>query len=164
MDNTYITMNIVAIILSPLIASLITIYLTNKYNKKKDKIEILKKLMITRLNNSTMDYVYALNLIDIIFYDSDDVRNEYKKLLKEYNTNNPDLNEIYTRKLKLIEAILNNIGYNKINWEAISKPYAPNWYYDELKKQEQYKDAQLLFADIIKKFNKFSQEDNNGNK
>lgn len=160
MSDILIVINILAIIISPLIASLISIHLTRSNDKKQEKIKILEKLMLTRLNSSTMDYVNALNLIDIVFYDSKNVRNEYKKLLKEYYTDKPDSSKIYTRKLKLIESILKDIGYCKIDWEDISMPYAPIWYYDELQKQEKYKEAQLSFADIIKNINTPSQKDN----
>ena len=55
--------NIIAIVLSPIIAVLITRYLSIRTDKKKDKMEIFKILMATRYNRCTIEYVRALNSI-----------------------------------------------------------------------------------------------------
>lgn len=150
LDNLILIINI---LMSPLIATLISIYISNRYKKRNEKIKILEKLMITRLNRSSIDYVQALNVIDVVFYNSKNVRKEYKKLLEEYYSDKPNNEEINIRNLKLIEAISKDIGYTKINWEEIAKPYAPNWYYIELRNQEKFKNGQLAIADIIESIN-----------
>lgn len=142
--------NIFAILLSPLIATGVTLYFTHKNDKRKEKLVIFEKLMTTRLNRSTIEYVHALNLIDVVFYDNNNVRDELKKLLKAYHSEKSDNNEINIRNLKLVEAIAKDLGYDKISWEDISKPYAPIWYYDELENQEKYKCGQLAIADLAK--------------
>lgn len=160
MDNPWFLLsNIIAILVSPLIASGITLYFTHKNDKRKQKLSIFEKLMTTRLNISTIDYVHALNLIEVVFYDSKDVIAEYKKLMAAYGAEKQDKNENNIRNLKLIEAIAKNLGYTRINWEDISKPYAPVWYYDELLKQEKYKGGQLAIADLVNSITKSQNDD-----
>lgn len=162
MDNiSILLLNIIAILLSPLIATGVTLYFTHKNDKKKDKLALLAKLMTTRLNRSTIEYVDTLNMIDIIFYDSKNVRAELKKLLDAYRSDKPDNNEIDIRNLRLIESMTKHLGYTKMNWEEISKPYAPIWYYDELHKQEKYKCGQLEMANFIKLLTNIPNNTNN---
>lgn len=64
---TYIEIiNIVALIVVPIVAVLIGQYLQDRAQKRKDKMEIFKTLMIAR-NTLTVESVRALNSIDIIF-------------------------------------------------------------------------------------------------
>ena len=59
--------NIIAIILSPIIALYISHKVQISYEKRKEKIEILKILMARRIPSNSIEYVNALNIIDIIF-------------------------------------------------------------------------------------------------
>ena len=59
--------NIIAIILSPIIALFISHRVQINYEKRKEKIEILKTLMARRILANSIEYVNALNIIDIIF-------------------------------------------------------------------------------------------------
>jgi len=55
--------NIVALIVVPIVAVLIGQYLQDRAQKRKDKMEIFKTLMIAR-NTWTVESVRALNIID----------------------------------------------------------------------------------------------------
>lgn len=117
--------NIIAII-SPIIATLIALHISKKNETRNEKLKILRVLMVTRLNRACLDYANALNLIDVIFYDSRNVRQSYKELLDMYNKGNVSDTEFSTKNLKLIESIIKVIGYSKkINWDEISLPYTP---------------------------------------
>ena len=52
-----IGINILAIVLSPLVANIISI----KMNQRNEKLKILRILMMTRMNRSCIDYANALN-------------------------------------------------------------------------------------------------------
>ena len=145
-----IAINIIAILISPIIATAIAIYSSNKSERRREKIKILQTLMMTRLNRPCIEYVNALNLIDIVFYDSEKVRKSYKELLEMYRSGSEDGNEHNIKNLKLIESIVNDLGYSKkIKWDEISLPYNPVWFYKELEKQEKMKDAQVAFVDVL---------------
>lgn len=107
--------NIIAIIISPIIATLITLYISKRNEIRNEKLRILRILMVTRMNRSCIDYANALNLIDVVFYNSKKVRQAYKELLEMYYKENVSDNEANIKNLKLIESIIEDIGYSKKN-------------------------------------------------
>lgn len=72
--------NITAVILSPIVALLISNKIQTDKAKRQEKIQILKILMTQRFSVRSIDYVNALNLIDVIFIDSKEVRDAYSNL------------------------------------------------------------------------------------
>lgn len=107
--------NIIAIIISPIIATLITLYISKRNEIRNEKLRILRILMVTRMNRACIDYANALNLIDVVFYNSKKVRQAYKELLEMYYKENVSDNEANIKNLKLIESIIEDIGYSKKN-------------------------------------------------
>ena len=93
--------NIIAIVLSPIIAVLITRYLSIRTDKKKDKMEIFKILMATRYNRCTIEYVRALNSIDVVFYDSKKVRKAWSDYYSVLQHPTPNSNLIFDKELLL---------------------------------------------------------------
>lgn len=71
--------NIVALIVVPIVAVLIGQHLQNRAQKRTDKMEIFKTLMIAR-TGWTVESVRALNVIDIIFVNDKKVRNAWRDL------------------------------------------------------------------------------------
>lgn len=152
--------NILAVLLSPIIALLISKKLQEKEEKRKEKIYILKVLMTQRFSIKSIEFVNALNLIDIIFVDDKPVREAYKNLYNAYavkvDTNNADetlayTNEIKKKTTKLIESIVKNIGYkDKITWDTIQEPYIPQWLHDELIAKSEMNSAQVQLVNFIK--------------
>ena len=59
-------LSLIAIIIAPIAAVLIGQWLQNKAEKRKDKLDIFKSLMISRTGWSPKS-VRALNIIDIVF-------------------------------------------------------------------------------------------------
>ena len=152
--------NIFAVLLSPIIALLIAKKLQEKEEKRKEKVYILKVLMTQRFSIKSIDFVNALNLIDIIFVDDKLVREAYKNLYNAYavkvDTNNNDevlayCTGIKKKTTKLIESIVKNIGYkDKITWDTIQEPYIPQWLHDELIAKSEMNSAQVQLVNFIK--------------
>lgn len=144
--------NIIAIILSPIFAVLITMWLTTKNEKRKEKMEVFKQLMIARAIPGTIEYVRILNSLDVIFADSKHVRLAWKELFNEYAKTNLDFCTVLSKRTKLIEAIAKDLGYNdKIAWdEIISNPYIPSWLVDEWKQNDLLKEGQKGFVELVK--------------
>ena len=151
--------SILAIILSPIIALFISQKLQGEKELKKEKIAILKILMINRATANSIDYVNALNLIDIVFVNSKKVRENYKLLYESYN---PQIYNISTSQMlltKLIEAIVEDVGYKeKITWDTIQQPYIPIWLTNEIQANSAIKECALAIANIALNANK--QPDN----
>lgn len=145
-----IAINILAIALSPIIANIISIIMNQRNEKRNEKLKILRILMMTRMNRACIDYANALNLIDVVFYNSKKVRQAYEDLLEMYYKENVSENEANIKNLKLIEYIIEDIGYSKkINWNEVSIPYSPKWYFQELEKNEEYKKAIILIGRFL---------------
>lgn len=150
---TMAVINILAIVASPIIAILISDKQQNKKDKRNDKLWILKILMTQRIPMNDINYVNALNLIDLIFVDSLSVRNSYKELLNSYSQKETDCDaeKISRAKTKLIETIIADIGYkDKITWDEIQQPYCPKWLLDDIDKKSRIINAQANVAEIIK--------------
>ena len=64
--------NVIALIVVPILAVIIGQHLQNKAEKRKDKMQIFKVLMTSRIYGWTPESVHCLNLIDVVF--SDDKR------------------------------------------------------------------------------------------
>ena len=122
--------NLVAVIIIPILAVIIAQYLQNRSEKRKDKMQIFKVLMTSRIYGWTPESVHCLNLIDIVFSDDKEVRKAWKDLYDKYCVENPtetELKKIKDAQYKLLETIAHSLGYkNKITWETIQNPYIPN--------------------------------------
>lgn len=121
--------NLVAVIIIPILAVIIAQYLQNRSEKRKDKMQIFKVLMTSRIYGWTPESVHCLNLIDVVFSDDKEVRKAWKDLYDKYCVENPtetELKKIKDAKYKLLETIAHSLGYkNKITWETIQNPYIP---------------------------------------
>lgn len=144
--------NIVAIVLSPMFAVGLTIWLTKKNEKRKEKMEAFKQLMVSRAISGNYDYVKTLNSLDVIFADSPKVRQAWKELYEEYAKSNIDHIAILSKRTKLIETIAKDLGYDdKIAWnEIIANSYIPNWLVDEWKQNDILKEGQKGFVELVK--------------
>lgn len=139
--------NIIAIILSPIIALFISHKVQINHEKRKEKIEILKILMARRIPSNSIEYVNALNIIDIIFVDSPKVKAAYKSLYEAYQQQNYDVSKSQMMLTKLIEAIVADVGYKeKITWDAIQQPYYPVWLDNQLQTDSTIQKYNLAIA------------------
>lgn len=150
-------LNLIAIIVIPIIAVVIGQYLQNKAEKRKDKMQIFKTLMTSRIYGWTQESVHCLNIIDIVFSDDKKVRDAWKDLYDKYCVQNPDdiqLKKIKNAQYKLLETMAISLGYkNKVTWENIQNPYIPNGLIQQLesqnKSQQAYNNILLNMQEIL---------------
>jgi hypothetical protein len=84
--------NLLAILVSPVVAVLITVSLQNRKEKRAQKLHIFNTLIATRHSPIIEDNVRALNMIDVAFHDCPRVRelwHEYFNMLGNEGLNNP---------------------------------------------------------------------------
>ena len=160
-------LNLLAIIIIPIAAVCIGQFLQTRAEKRKDKMQIFKTLMTSRIYGWTQESVHCLNIIDIMFSDDEKVRNAWKDLYDKYCVQNPDeaqLKKIQNAQYKLLETMAKSLGYkDKVTWETIQNPYIP----DGMRRQQQeqaasqqvYKNILLNMQYMIPKNNK--AEENN---
>ena len=120
-------LNLIAIVVIPIAAVLIGQHLQNRAEIRKDKMQIFKTLMTSRIYGWTQESVHCLNIIDIVFADDKTVRDAWKDLYDKYCVvENPDaaqLKKIQNAQYKLLETISKSLGYkDKVTWETIQKP------------------------------------------
>ena len=154
--NDYLTL--AALIIIPIVAVVIAQWLQNRSEKRKDKMQIFKTLMTSRIYGWTPDSVNALNVIDIVFSDDEKVRAAWKDLNDKYRVTNPDqqhLKKIENAQYKLLEAMANSLGYkDKITWETIQNPYMPVGMAQQIEAQ---KNMQQAYYSAINGVNNFVQ-------
>ena len=139
--------DVVAIIVSPIVAVLIGQYLQNREKSRTDKKEILKALMVNRGLGWSIDSVKALNLIEIVFHDEDKVLSQWKKYYNKLCMENPaesELSDMKSEGDRLLKVMADSLGYkDKVTWDTIQKPYIPKGLTDNMLQQQQFQDAQL---------------------
>jgi len=153
MDDPFIVVNIVAIILSPIIAVFITQRLHDRAKKREDKLYIFKILMANRhMGWNGRDCVYALNIIDIVFSGSAKVREQWA-LFHEYMGRPPETISIKTSTIKrteLLEVMAEDLGYKgKITWVTVQSSYIPKGYTDYLESEARIHEAQSKIANLV---------------
>jgi len=154
MDNVvFIVINITAIILSPILAVVITQRLQNRAKRREDKLNVFKTLMANRSFGWVgRDSVYALNIVDIVFSDSKKVREQWA-LYYEYMGRPADSISMHTINIKrteLLEAMADDLGYKgKITWVTVQNSYAPKGYTDYLDSEARIYEAQTKIAQLV---------------
>ncbi|ELA7357916.1 TPA: DUF6680 family protein [Vibrio parahaemolyticus] len=140
-------MEILAILVSPVIAVLVTMWIADYKQKRNDRLEVFKSLMTTRESWSTLEFVRAINSIDVIFCERPKVRDawvEFRKSLDVVEPTSNQLESIQINHMKLLEAMANDLGYkDKITWEHIRTSYTPNWLSVDRQNESDFKNLQL---------------------
>ena len=149
---------VLAILVSPIIAVWVGSYLQTRTEKRKDKIVLFKALMTERIDGWSYGSVNALNIIDIVFDDDVKVRTAWKNLYEKYAIDS-GTDEIYKEiqelQHKLLEAMAVSLGYKeKIIWDSIRKPYLPKGLVELQEQQKQFQQGQLEVLDIARDWRK----------
>lgn len=134
--------NLTALIVIPLLAVLLGRWLQNLAEQRKDKMQIFKVLMTSRIYGWTRESVECLNIIDIVFAKDKPVRAAWKDLNDKYHVNDPspqEIEKIKQAQYRLLETISNALGYKgKITWEEIQNPYIPDGLTRQIEAQNKY--------------------------
>lgn len=148
--------NIIAIITGPIIAIFISQKLQERNKKREDKVQIFKILMTSRIYGWSNESVYALNIIDIVFSDEQEVIDKwhmYHDKLRIENPSETDLQKIREARNRLLETIAISLGYkDKITWSIIETPYIPTGMYEQMQQQKTFQQNQCEAIDMMKSF------------
>ena len=152
-------LNLIAIIIIPIVAVVIGQWLQNRSERRKDKMQIFKTLMTSRIYGWTQESVHCLNIIDIVFSNDKAVRNAWKDLHDKCCVQHPDetqLRKIQNAQYKLLEVMAVSLGYkNKVTWETIQNPYIPDGmirqWQEQAASQQAYNTLLNTMANIVPK-------------
>lgn len=93
--------NLIALIVVPILAVIIGQKLQDRAQKRNDKIQIFKILMMSRIYGWTTESVQAMNLIEIVFADDDTVCKQWKVYYDKLCVENPTETELQKIKRKM---------------------------------------------------------------
>lgn len=137
---------IVTALISGLFATLITIWWQGKAAVKKSKMKIFETLMAYRYRIVAEPSVHALNSIDVIFYNDENVRRAYADFLNEA-AKRPEMNPNTADKyLKLLEEMAKALNLKNIHWDDIKQAYCPNGLSEKLREEELLRKMQIQTA------------------
>lgn len=126
--------NIVAIIVGPLVAVLLTLWLQNRKAKRDAKEKLFLLLMAHRKAFPPMpEWCNALNVIDVVFHDEKKVVelwHQYYGMLA-----NPPANDNYQPRdhayLTMLSAMARSLGYTALEQTDIDRFYKPQAMVDQ---------------------------------
>ena len=124
------TINIIAILASPLIALGVTVFLQDRKEKRQAQMYVFSTLIATRHVPLSEENVRALNTIDLYFYNAPQVRKlwrEYYEMLNNAGLNNAlGFPQRQQKSLELITEMANVLGYGKtIKSFDVNRVYYP---------------------------------------
>ena len=133
MTNTILL--IATSLISGLLATVITLIVQSKIQKKQAKHKIFENLMSYRYALHLQESVNELNKIDVIFYENENVIKAWKEFKAEAlragkDTDNPNI--LQDKHLKILEEMAKVLGYKKINWVEIKDFYYPKGLADKI--------------------------------
>ena len=150
--------NVAALIIVPIAAVFIGQKLQDRNQKRKDKMEIFRVLMMNRGIGWTADTVRALNIIDVVFSDNDSVRARWREYYNQLCIQTPNVmqrKQIQEAQDKLLEAIAQSLGYKKqVTWETIQNPYIPQGMLNAMQQQQNIQNGQEQLASAVEIFTK----------
>ncbi len=123
--------SIAAIIISPVVAVLISMWAQNRNEKRNKQFGIFNILMSQRQEKANESIVGALNMIDVAFHDSDKVRalwhDYYYDMLGKEGHNKPtDWSHKNRLKLEMLTEIAKVLGYGEaITHLDVDRVYSP---------------------------------------
>ena len=127
---------VIAILLSPLIAVLVTIWMQNRKEKRERKEAIFSTLMAHRRAFPPVpDWVKALNLIDVVFSENQKVVvlwHQYYQLLGSASSNN-EYQDREHKYIELLSEMAKVLGYKNLQQTDIDKYYSPQVIEDQNK-------------------------------
>ena len=124
-------LTIIAIVISPVVAVLVSRYAQDRKEKRRNQLDLLSSIIATRHEVMlTTEAVRALNLIDVVFHDKKEVRRlweEYFDMLHNEGLDNPSGHAQWNKKkLELITAMAKVLGYGKeITHLDMDRIYSP---------------------------------------
>ena len=137
MDLTDI-LTILAILTSPIIAVIVTLWYSKRQEKRKEKMDLFMTLLANRKTYPIpVEFANSLNTIDVVFHNSEKVVIAWKNLFSEYH-NDPFIVSVADRKLlDLLDAMAKDLGFMDIRQTDFDSFYAPRLFENQRQYQEE---------------------------
>jgi hypothetical protein len=117
---------IAALFFGPVVAVWITLWSQRRLAKQSAKRQLFLTLMANRKRwPPTIDWVNALNLIDVVFADDDDVVSAWHSLYDAVSTNPFPQERVNHSQIELLSTMAHSLGYKYLQQTDIDKYYSP---------------------------------------
>lgn len=137
---------VVSAVLSGLLATVITLFWQSKAEKAKIKKEIFTTLMAYRYNIAAAESVKALNCVQVVFYDNNNVRDAWTKFKAMADKQPFVQRDLVDAHISLLEEIAKSLNYKNINWTEIKSSYYPEAIANQINEENALRRAQLQIA------------------
>jgi hypothetical protein len=135
---------IVAIIVGPIAAVIVTRAMDERNAKNVRRHAIFRDLMRTRSAKLSLEHVTALNLVEIEFYENSGVRSAWQKYMENLSSEAPEdrAQDFYGKRdqlfIKLLQEVANQIGLKKVDITDLmtSNYYPQGWANDEVEQRK----------------------------
>ncbi len=143
---------IVAIVVGPIIAVIITRIVDDRRHARQRRWEIFRDLMKHRLTALSPEFVGALNVVEVVFHDDKIVIESWRKLQVNYglggqNPTEEELRPIFEERKKLtakmLDTMARNLGIKIEQLDIFSGGYAPRGWFDEDAKTREMREELL---------------------
>ena len=132
------SLTIIAILVSPIIAVIVTLWYSNRLENRKAKMELFMTLLANRKTYPVpIDFVNSLNTIDVVFHNNEKVITAWKNLYSEYHTEPFQITRADRKLLDLLDAMAKNLGYMDIRQTDFDSFYAPRLFENQRQFQEE---------------------------
>lgn len=113
-------------ILAGVLGSVLTLWWQNRRAKRDEKMRVFTALMMHRQSNPPhFEWVNALNLIDIVFAENDEVLGKWHALYKIFVAQQVGTEDHRHTYLEMLSAMAKDLGYKKLQQTDIEKFYTP---------------------------------------
>lgn len=116
---------IAALFLGPMVAVLITLWFQRRAQKRAAKQRLFMVLMANRKRAPTIEWVNALNLIDVVFSDDVGVVESWHRMYDVLCMNPLPAEKLAHANIELLSDIAHSLGYRYLQQTDIDKFYAP---------------------------------------
>jgi hypothetical protein len=129
------TMQIIAVLLSPIVPVAITLW----WQRRKEKLDAKRRLFITLMAHRrtfppTIEWVNALNVIDVVFGDHTNVVTQWHRYFDELNHTQGQM-RLQARErayLDMLSAMARVLGYKRLQQTEIDMFYSPQAHQNQL--------------------------------
>jgi hypothetical protein len=123
--------DIIAILLSPLLAWIVTILYQNRAEKRKAKRDLFLIIMAKRRTTPpAIELVDALNKIDVVFQNNPKVRAAWREYFLSLHQENWQFENSNSFLLDLLSEMASVLGYKHLRQTEIDRVYSPRYYSD----------------------------------
>jgi hypothetical protein len=130
---------IVAVLLSPLIAWVVTIWYQNRSEKRKAKRDLFLVLMAKRKTYPPpMEFVDALNKIEVVFQDNKKVRQSARDYISSLTEDGISSGLSNSMLLDMLSDMANVLGYKDLRQTQIDRFYSPNYLSNQQSNQDTF--------------------------